>query len=180
MHGYCLYGTFTANTFAMVSAVMCFIHFKVKCLDLPGLRMLLLPSNWLLKMLRLLSACYLYRYHFGTSVNTFITVVLCSCIVSFPMAILQLAEPLAMIFPVVRLLVDGHLIFWKTLPVDISVDSRNFEMWGQCPPCLKNVRTQSSYMGTCTTIKEVLNSLSFLSVSQFVGRIKQTLLYGSL
>ena len=43
-----------------------------------------------------------------------------------------------------------------------SVDSRNFEMWGQFPPCPKNVGAWSTKMGTCTSAKEGLISEAFV------------------
>ena len=44
-----------------------------------------------------------------------------------------------------------------------SVDSRNFEMWGQFPPpCPKNVGAWSIKLGTCISAKEGLISEAFV------------------
>ena len=46
----------------------------------------------------------------------------------------------------------------------VSVDSRNFEMWGQFPPppCPKNVGAWSIKMGTCTSANKGLISEAFV------------------
>ena len=161
---------FYCKNFFMVSAVVCFIHFIVKYLDLPGIGMLLLPSKWLLKMLWLLiSACHLLHMSLWNLCKHFHynCVVFMHCPLASQWLLYSWLNHFQCFFLVVRLLVNDHLIFGKTFPVDISVDSRNYEMRG-------HVGTQSDNMETCITINEVLNSLPFicLFVSLLAGLSK--------